>query len=270
MFVKRLLVAIVLLPLGILVIYYGGWGYAAIVGLLCGLTAWEFNSLMRKSGFQPAQALVIGGTLTLHLQRQLDGFENSPLVLSLLVLLSMAYHLAAYERGRNQAAADFAITLAGIVYLGWIGAYLISLRSLPEGRWWTFLGLSAVWASDITAYLVGGRWGRRKLSPRLSPKKTWEGYWASILGGLVSGAALEALFLLLGAKIHPGSGVWIGLAMGALPTLGDLGESMIKRQAGAKDSSNLLPGHGGVFDRIDSWLWAAVICYYMIVTFWLE
>jgi phosphatidate cytidylyltransferase len=181
----------------------------------------------------------------------------------------MTVHLVAFERGRNQAATDFTVTLAGIFYLGWIGSYLISLRSLPDGRWWTLLALSAVWVADGMAYAAGKRWGRHLLSPRLSPKKTWEGYWGSLVGGLAMGAFLGWLFSLLGAGTTAWSGVWLGLVMGGLPTLGDLGESMLKRQAGVKDSGNLLPGHGGMFDRIDSWLWAGVISYYLITWLWL-
>jgi phosphatidate cytidylyltransferase len=185
-----------------------------------------------------------------------------------MVLAGMTYHMAAFERGRDQSAADLSSTLFGILYLGWIGAYLVSLRSLSGGLWWTYLTFFTVWAADGFAYLVGVRWGRHPLSPRLSPKKTWEGYLGGIGGGILFGAFLGWLLPLLGADLPAWSGLWVGLAMGALPTLGDLGESMIKRQAGVKDSSHLLPGHGGVFDRIDSWLWAGVISYYLILYFW--
>lgn len=269
MLVNRILIALLLLPVGILAIQFGGWFYALVILVLVGLAAWEYQNLMRLSDLQPAGGLVVLGTLALILQRQMSGYESGPLLLSLIVLAGMIHHLIAFERGRDRAATDLGATLLGALYLGWIGAYLISLRNLPLGSWWTFLALSTVWAADIAAYMVGVRWGRRPLCPRLSPKKTWEGYGASIAGGVVCGAALGWLFPKMGGDLPFWGGVWIGLAMGALPTLGDLGESMIKRQAGAKDSSHLLPGHGGFFDRIDSWLWAGVISYYMIVYFWL-
>jgi phosphatidate cytidylyltransferase len=223
MLAKRLLVIVVLLPIGILAIILGGWFYALVILAFCGVSAWEYTQLMRQSGKRPAIGLVIGGTLALVAQRQLDGFENGPLVFSLLILASMTYHMVMFERGRDEAATDFATTLAGILYLGWIGGYLVSLRSLPNGVWWTALALVTVWAADGAPYVVG--WGRRPLSPRLSPNKTWEGYWGSVVGGLLSGAA--NLLSSLGQTSHPG--------MGAAPTLGDLGESMIKRQAKAKD-----------------------------------
>jgi phosphatidate cytidylyltransferase len=182
----------------------------------------------------------------------------------------MVYHLAAFERGRDQAGTDFGITISGALYIGWLGAYLVSLRNLPEGMWWVLLVLPGVWLADTGAYFIGRKFGRRKLSPRLSPKKTWEGY----IGGIVIatlGTALLAAALRYWAgpqtAITSQGGVFLGIILAAMTPLGDLGESMIKRQVGAKDSSHLLPGHGGVFDRIDSWLWASVLGYYLIIWF---
>jgi phosphatidate cytidylyltransferase len=165
---------------------------------------------------------------------------------------------------------DFGVTLGGVFYLGWIGAYLVSLRLLPEGKWWILLALPAVWIADSGAYLVGSRFGRRKFSPRLSPRKTWEGYWGGVIAGAL-GAVLLAYVWRIAAgpesAITAGRAALLGLVISALAPLGDLGESMFKRMVGAKDSSNLIPGHGGVFDRIDSWLWAGVIGYYIVLSF---
>jgi phosphatidate cytidylyltransferase len=270
MLVSRLLVAIVLLPVGILAIAYGGLPYAALVILILVLAAWEYALLFRAGGLRPAGFLIVSGTLSLLLGRVFDGFESSAWLLCLFTLASMTYHLLAYERGRDQAATDFGVTLAGIVYFGWIGGYLISLRHLPEGKWWVLLVLPAVWLADSGAYFIGIRFGRHKLSPRLSPKKTWEGYLGGVVTGLLSGVLLASLWRI-GAGPQSALTLWrggiLGLTLAVLTPLGDLGESMIKRQVGAKDSSNLLPGHGGIFDRIDSWLWAGVIGYYTILWF---
>lgn len=268
---QRVLVSAVLLPAGLVFIIVGGWFYNAFILLILALGAWEYVRLFRAGGLRPASILVVGGVLALALARGIDGFQSAPWLLSLLILLSMADHLVAYERGRDQAGTDFAVTLGGMLYLGWIGAYFISLRSLPGGLWWLLLVLPSVWLADSGAYFIGSRFGRHKLSPRLSPKKSWEGYLGGILTGVLGGVLFAWLWQTFsgpGTGISVPRGALVGLVMGIFPTLGDLGESMIKRQVGVKDSSNLLPGHGGAFDRIDSWLWAVVIGYYMIVWLW--
>jgi phosphatidate cytidylyltransferase len=271
MLVKRLLVAIVLLPVGMAAILAGGWYLTALVAAFMGLAACEYVSLFNAGGLKPAGVLVVAGTLLIVIGRKLNGFESAPWIISLLILLSMTWHLVAYERGRDQAGTDFAVTLGGILYIGWFGAYFLSVRDLPDGKWWILMVLPAVWFADTGAYFIGKRFGRHLLSPRLSPKKTWEGY----IGGIFTGVILTAIFAYLwrlGAGTDSGitvvRGALMGLVMGIFPTLGDLGESMIKRQMGVKDSGNLLPGHGGAFDRIDSWLWAVVIGYYMILWLW--
>jgi phosphatidate cytidylyltransferase len=271
MLVKRLWVTIILLPIGMAAILAGGWYLTALVAAFMCLAAWEYVNLFRTGGLQPARVLVIGGTLILLIGRNLNGFDSAAWMISLLILLGMTYHLVAYERGRDQAGTDFAVTIAGMFYIGWFGAYFMSLRNLPEGKWWIMVVLPAVWFADAGAYFIGKRFGCHQLSPRLSPKKTWEGY----LGGIVVGVILTALFAAIwrvgagpNSSITALRGALLGLVMGIFPTLGDLGESMIKRQIGVKDSGDLLPGHGGAFDRIDSWLWAAVIGYYMILWLW--
>jgi phosphatidate cytidylyltransferase len=243
-----------------------------VIALILGLAAWEYSNLFHSGGLQPASTLLVLGVVVIVLGRAWDDFQSAPAILSALVLLSMTYHLLSYERGRDHAGTDFGITLGGLFYIDWIGAYLVSLRMLPEGMWWILLVLPAAWFADSGAYFIGRAFGKRKLSPRLSPKKTWEGYLAGILAGILGGALLAALLRLgagTGSEITVMRGAIMGFVMGALPTLGDLGESMFKRQVGAKDSSNLLPGHGGAFDRIDSWLWAGVIGYYVITWFWI-
>jgi phosphatidate cytidylyltransferase len=274
MLTTRLLVAVILLPVGLVAIYLGGWVFVAIVALLLGLAAREYNQLFRACGLQPAGVLVIAGVLLLVLGRAANGFESAPWITSSLILASMVYHLFSYERGRDQAATDFSVTVAGTFYLGWIGAYLISLRTLPDGHWWVFLVLATVWLADSGAYFIGRGLGRRRFSPRLSPKKTWEGYLGGLACATLGAALLAAVWPAPGAlsfdarpAISALEGALLGLLIGGLTPLGDLGESMIKRQCGAKDSGNLLPGHGGIFDRIDSWLWAGVIGYYALQWF---
>ena len=268
MLVKRTIVSLILLPIGLALIAIGGPLYAGFITLILGLAAWEYDRIMRTGGYKPGGVLVVGGAALIALARAMDGFESAGWVISLILLASLAYHLVNFERGESQAATNFGITVGGTFYLGWIGAYLISLRALPDGKWWVLVVLPAVWFADSGAYLVGSRFGRHKMTPRLSPKKSWEGYLGGILFSVIGTTLLVLLmqqWFSFGTAIHPWMGAIIGLLMAVITPLGDLGESMFKRQVGLKDSGNLIPGHGGVFDRIDSWLWAGVIGYYTIL-----
>jgi phosphatidate cytidylyltransferase len=263
---ERLAVTLLLLPLALWVIADGSWLYLAAIGLVLALAAAEFALLFRRHGFRPSTWLIVGGAILLTLSRFLFGFDQAPALLTALFLVAMTWHLVDFERGAPHSATDFAITLAGILYLGWIGAYLISLRRMPDGEWWLLLALPSVWLADSAAYFVGRAIGKRRLSPRLSPKKTWEGYLAGVAGGALAGLLFAALWRTgagAGSGMTPANGLMLGLVVGALAPLGDLGESMIKREIGVKDSGTLLPGHGGALDRLDSWLWAGVLGFYL-------
>jgi phosphatidate cytidylyltransferase len=270
MLAKRVMVAAVLLPIGLVGIYFGGIAYTLMIALILGLAAWEFANLFKTGGLQPAGFLVVIGALLFTFGRAWDGFESAPWMASLLILVGMAFHLFTFERGRDQAGTDFSITLSGFFYIGWLGAYLVSLRNLEDGLYWVLLVLPAVWLADAGAYFIGKGIGRHNITPRLSPKKTWEGYLGGIVTGTLGTALLAYIWAAIGnpgEAITPENGAILGLVLSVFTILGDLGESMIKRQVGKKDSSNLLPGHGGAFDRIDSWLWAGVIGYYVVVWF---
>lgn len=267
MLLKRVLAALVLAAIGLPAIIIGNTPFFIVITLLLVLAAWEYTHLFRAAGFFPSPILTVGGVFLLVAARRFAP-DLSAMVLAILSLAAMTWHLVAFERGRDQAATDFSITIGGIIYLGWIGAYFIDLRALPDGLWYLLLSLGSVWVADSAAYFIGSRFGRHKLSPRLSPKKTWEGYWGGVFFGTLGGAGLTLLWPVLGGLTIPWwQGGLLGLVLSLLTTLGDLGESMIKRQANSKDSSNLIPGHGGFLDRIDSWIWAAVLGYYFIVWF---
>jgi phosphatidate cytidylyltransferase len=264
---KRTLAAVVLAVIGLPAVYFGGIFYFLLISLLLGIAAWEYAIIFRSAGSHASIPLLVGGVFILAVTRAYFP-DLAPAALTLVIFAAMTWHLLDYENGRDQAGTDFAVTLAGIVYLGWIGPYLVDLRGLENGLWWFFLVLPTVWLADSFAYFIGVRFGKHRLSPRLSPKKSWEGYWGGVVFGTLGAAGLSVLLASLGG---PAVTWWQGAALGAalsiLTTLGDLGESMLKRQAGVKDSSNIIPGHGGVFDRLDSWLWGAAIGYFLIVWF---
>jgi phosphatidate cytidylyltransferase len=265
---RRTLTALGLAVVGLPAIIFGGVFYFLIIAIMLGGSAWEYIRLFRAVRYEANEIVTIGGVLLIATARFF--FEEAAIPLFvLLVLLAMTVHIIAYERGRDLASLDFAVTIAGIVYLGWLGSYLLDLRQLPQGGWWLMIVLPIVWGDDTGAYSIGSVYGKHKMTPRLSPKKSWEGYVAGVFTSIVVGAFFAYAFSSLGARplgglITPPQGAFLGLVIGALAPLGDLGESMFKRQGGVKDSSNVFPGHGGFFDRIDSWIWAAALGYFVI------
>ena len=266
---RRLITALGLAAIGMPAILFGGIFYYFLMGTFLIGAAWEYVHLFRAVKRDPHMQITVGGVALVTLTRMFSPSFAQP-VFAISILIAMAYHLIAYERGRDQSAIDFALTVGGIVYIGWIGSYLFELRNLPEGGWWFMLVMFCVWSGDSGAYSIGRAYGKHKMAPRLSPKKSWEGYAASVFTGMVTGAFYVYVFKIFGnltSDITIWQGAIMGLLLGALPPLGDLGESMIKRQSGIKDSSDIIPGHGGFFDRIDSWLWGAVIGYYFLVWF---
>lgn len=263
---QRVLVVVVLLPVGMWVFSVGGWVFAAAMGLVLGLASAEYARLFRAGGNRPAAPLLIVVTVALVLARHAWGFTHTDILLALAALAAMTWHLVDFERGASSSGTDFGLSLGGITYLGFIGAYLVSLRDLPEGLGWLLVALPAVWIGDSAAYFVGRAIGHHKMAPRLSPKKSWEGYVAGVVGAAIAGALLAWAYALLGGAgvdVTPWRGFAVGLVIGVITPLGDLGISMMKRQFQVKDTGNLLPGHGGVLDRIDSWLWAGVLGYYL-------
>jgi phosphatidate cytidylyltransferase len=268
---QRALVVVVLLPLGIYLTVLGGLPFTLLILVFLGLAAWEYAGLFRAGGFQPAALLAVlavaAVVLGRHFNAEGDPFAWDMPVLALFALAAMTVHLVDYERGAPFSGTDFAITLSAGVYLGFVGGYLVLLRALPEGLWWFLTALPAVWFADSGAYFIGKWLGRTPFSPRLSPKKTWEGYLGGVLFGLGGGALMPVILAAAASgpiAPTPAIGAVLGLVLAVVAPLGDLGQSMLKRQVGIKDSSKLLPGHGGIFDRIDSWIWAGVIGYYLV------
>jgi phosphatidate cytidylyltransferase len=266
---KRTITAILLLIVAMPAVLLGGIWFFLLIGFFIVTAAWEYVQMFRAINMQPSAWVTIGGTLLILITRAFYP-AYAELALTCLVLVAMAVHLYAYERGREQAALDFTITVGGFLYLGWVGAYMNDLRALPNGGWWLMFILPTVWMADGAAYLLGAKYGKHKLAPRLSPKKSWEGYWAGVFTGTLFGGYFAYVYSWLGPlHVTIVQGMLLGLVLSIITTLGDLGESLFKRQGGIKDSGHLIPGHGGAFDRIDSWLWAAVIGVYWIHWFFL-
>ena len=267
----RLAIAILLIPVAIWAIATGGLFYLSGVLFVFFLASREYVSLFRAGQLRPSGLLVVGGVLALiaarHFQDQVHPYGLG-LALALAVALPLTWHLIDFERGAKTSGTDFGVTVGGIFYLGWLGGYLIALRNLPDGLWWLVTVLPGMWLADTGAYSFGRAFGRHPMTPRLSPKKTWEGYAGSVLGGAAGAGLLAACWHIAAGPnslVTWQTGVLVGAIVGALGPIGDLGVSMLKRQVGVKDSGALLAGHGGALDRIDSWLVAAPVGYYLVL-----
>jgi phosphatidate cytidylyltransferase len=264
---RRLLTGLFITLIGLPGLLIGGPFYFLVAEIFLVIAAWEYVDIAQASGSRASRPLVVGGVFVIGASRAFFP-DQSITVFTFSILLAMIVHLFEYERGRDNATLDFWASVGGLAYMGWVGAYAIDLRALPNGAWWSLLALPIVWLGDTGAYFVGKSYGAHKMTPRLSPQKTWEGFAGGIISGMLAGGILAYIYSTWGPLHMPiWHGAIFGLVLGSLATLGDLGESMFKRQAGLKDSGNLFPGHGGVFDRIDSWLWAAVLGYYYITWF---
>lgn len=262
---ERLIVILWIIPPMALLFYLGGWYLTIAWGLILSLAAREFADVFAHGGYRPSRGLLVGFVFFLTLWRGAFGVSYSDVWLGLIVIVTLGWFVFAYERGDERSASNFAITTAGILYLGWLGPYLISLRAMqPDGLWWLMTVFPSIWVADGFAYLIGRKIGRHKMAPRVSPNKSWEGYFAGVLFGALTGLLAGVLFNLVSPALTPLRGLILGLVVSLLAPIGDFGESLLKRQFSVKDSSNLLPGHGGVLDRIDATLWTGAIGFYII------
>ena len=266
----RVKAALVFVPLVLIFIYLGGWAFNLFILALLLLAAHEYARLFTHTGYDPSIPVLLAGVLLFTLQRWfLDG-EYLGFLISITLFLTIVPAIFQFERGYSKAVYNFAVTFSGILYLGWVGTFLISLRALPDGLGWTLTALPVTWLADSGAYFIGRWLGKHKFSPRTSPNKTWAGFASAVLWGVPSGLLLVLLWRTVGflpAQTPLWQGAVMGLTLAVLTPIGDLFVSLIKRTAGVKDTGNLIPGHGGILDRIDTWIWAALIGYYLVITF---
>jgi phosphatidate cytidylyltransferase len=231
----------------------------------------EFYNLMESIGARPFRimGIIIAVLLCLityeEINRGEDNFRFHLVALLLTSLILVTFFRQIFRRNVTAAFLNISSTILGVYYLGWLGSYLILIRQIPEkGAYYTFFLFLVTWIYDAGAYLSGTLFGKHRfLFPEISPRKTWEGF----VGGLITAllAAMLAKYYLpsLGISyLHCG---FLSLLMVIGGQVGDLAESSLKRNAGVKDSGNLIPGHGGILDRIDGLLFTAPILYYYLL-----
>lgn len=256
----RVLSVIILLPLVLLLAYLGGIAWLIAI-LAAGIIAWlEMTGLLRRDTgtvyvwlglvFVPLLIAAAYARATALLPMSGIRVTEADLLSFLIVALIIVSLTLALVDKREHPTITWAMTVAGIIYLGCLLSTFVTLRERPNGFWWVLLAFSLTWIIDAAAYFVGRAFGRHKWWPRLSPNKTWEGLIAGSAAGIIAAPLLGLWWL----QLNPWWGLLLGvLAIIAAPT-GDLSVSLFKRMAHAKDSGNLIPGHGGLLDRLDSLL----------------
>lgn len=257
MLLPRVLTAVVGIPLLLWLVHSGGYAFGLFVAGICLLCCYEYALILRLGGrpVQTVSVLLAGGGLAAC--AALGG--PLPLALAAGVLLVALTELFSKTHSMDRAA----LTLFGALFAGWMPAHLALIRDLrPHGEAFVLLLFLCTWAADSAAYFAGRAFGRNALAPEVSPKKTWEGAAAGLAASLLVALLLQRLALR--DALSPLWAAGLGLAVGVVGQLSDLAESMIKRDAGVKDSGALLPGHGGVFDRFDSYILAAPALYYAL------
>ncbi|MFZ5828189.1 MAG: phosphatidate cytidylyltransferase [Bacillota bacterium] len=259
----RILTGLVGIPLFLGLLYLGKWPLLALVAGMGLIGFHEYTRMWRVKGIQVPFLLGGAATLATVLWAGLVPANGGYLgaILSATAAMLLSWVLFRYE---ERTIVDGLVTLAGVLYVGFLLSHLLLLRGLGEGTGWD-LGLKWVsfaffctWAADTFAYFVGVAIGRRKLAPKISPGKSVEGVLGGSLGAVIVGFLWAPVI-----GIAAWQGALIGLVISFISVLGDLTESALKRHAGVKDSGNLLPGHGGVLDRFDSSLFVLPFVYYI-------
>lgn len=264
-FLIRLIVALFGIPFIFITIYFGNPLFLLLITLIQILCLREFADLIRRKGLHPSVSPGVAGLLLVN---GLIHFGAAEWILGGLCLVFVLFLLIELFKGEPEALANVGASVLGFVYIGLL-SFLILIRNLLGGDMFTdrdnaFLVMmifATIWICDTAAYLFGANFGKHKLFERVSPNKTWEG----AIAGLVFAVLFSILFSALLIPSLPASiALWLGLIIGILGQTSDLVESLFKRDAHLKDTSSMIPGHGGVLDRFDSPILIAPAAYALL------
>ena len=265
---KRVLTAVVLIPIVLALVLLGPlWMLTAVTAAVAALAGWEFMGLAERVGAKPPRIAVLVAILALF-AGTFEYPDQATAVFGILALGLLVY--CTFSIRIDQVTAEASVSIFTLVYVGLTLTAIPALRAESNGPSLVIFLMCVVWSGDTAALYVGRAWGRHKLAPTLSPNKTWEGSLGSVAGSLLVAGVLLGLAALLdqwnSARLSYPDDVWywllLALVVNVAAQLGDLAESALKRSAGVKDSGDLLPGHGGILDRIDALLLAAPVMWY--------
>ncbi len=240
----------------------GPWAILIMVLVALGLAALEFFTSAQNLGYRPATLLGLAAVVGLSLGAYHRGYEAYPVVFALLVVTGLCWFL--FDVESQHATANFAVTLLGFGWVGGLGSFGALILAQPHGDAILIGAVIGTISYDVGGYVIGSTTGQSKIAPRVSPNKTYEG----LIGGMLLSIVVTTLVLNRFPGIYPWSEsmmncFWLGVAIALAAPIGDLAQSMIKRDMGVKDMGTLLPGHGGVFDRFDALLFVLPTTYFV-------
>ena len=269
--IMRIVTGVIFSIIALLCLFMGGLPILGFLLVVIFLGSVEYVKILRTKGFHPSLSLILLTDLAFAILIFFRRFDLLPSIISLAI---MASFLMVLFMGRQPYIVNVATTVLGFLYCGWLPCHLLLIRQISadrinafqigtnEGLWLVIFVFLIVVATDIGGYYFGSKFGKHKLSPVISPKKTVEG----ALGATIM-ALIVASFGVFYTKLTLLHALVAGLLITISSQLGDLSESLVKRDAGVKDSSNILPGHGGILDRTDGYLFALPVAYYYFVNF---
>ena len=240
----------------------GSWAILIMVLVALGLAALEFFTSAQNLGYRPATLLGLAAVVGLPLGAYHRGFEAYPVVFALLLVTGMCWFL--FDVESQHVTANLAVTLLGVCWVGGLGSFAALILARQHGDAILIGAVLGTIAYDIGGYVIGSTTGQSKIAPRVSPNKTYEG----LIGGMLLSIVVTTLVLNRFPGVYPWSAsmldcFWLGIAIAAVAPIGDLAQSMIKRDMGVKDMGTLLPGHGGIFDRFDALLFVLPATYFV-------
>jgi phosphatidate cytidylyltransferase len=263
---QRVTTAAVGVPLVILAIWFGDpWPWFTLLIAAAALAGtYEFYHMANFDRKEPLIYLGLLWALALVLSPHYRNPDVLPIVITATMLVSLIGLLL--RPPREKAFHDWAWAIVGALYVGWMLSYWLNLRGLEDGRNWVYLAMLTTFANDTGAFFIGRARGKHKLAPTISPAKTWEG----ALGGLISAIMAAIVIAMVLNLISPFTFkywqiILLGFLVSLFAQLGDLVESLLKRNMGVKESGSLLPGHGGILDRFDSLIFIGAVVYYYVI-----
>jgi phosphatidate cytidylyltransferase len=258
---QRIITAVIAIPVVLAIVWLGGWWAFAAATIVVVLGAYELHRMMLHEGYHPLILISLALSVLFLVAAMLPQLRPLLLESGLSIALLVTFPLLFFRKKLEGAMVDWSLTLAIAIYLGWPLSLFPLLRGfqvgISPGFWWVLTVLLGVWGFDTGAFFTGHFFGRHKLAPNISPAKTWEG----IAGGLILSITAALLFTAWPLGVPWYLAILLGILIGVAATLGDLAESLIKRQTHVKDSGQIMPGHGGILDRIDSMLFAVIVVY---------